>query len=71
MVGNCGLKIFPPLPSFPFYFFPYSHSNLAFALIGRCLVEFFYTDMTYEEYVEKYILAPLNMSSTGFNITAR
>jgi len=53
------------------YFPPYSHSNLAFALIGRCLVEFFYTDMTYEQYVEKYILSPLNMTNTGFNITAK
>ena len=30
-----------------------------------------YTDVTYEEYVEKYFLAPLNMTNTGFNITTR
>ena len=47
----------------------YSHSNLAFGLIGRCLPLPFYTDVTYEEYVVKYILAPLNMTNTALDIT--
>ena len=49
----------------------YFCSNLAFALIGRCLVEHFYPQMTYEQYVQENILDPLNLKSTGFNITAR
>lgn len=47
-----------------------SYSNLAYALLGHCLVEHLYPTMTYEEYVQKNILGPLNMTSTGFNITA-
>lgn len=45
------------------------HSNLTFALLGCCLVEHLYPGMTYEDYVQKNILQPLNMSSTGFNYT--
>ena len=46
-------------------------SNLAYALFGNCLVEHFYSSMTYEQYVLKYILEPLGMTQTGFTITSR
>ena len=43
----------------------YSSSNLAFALLGWCLVEHVFPEITYEEYVIKNILQPLGMTSTG------
>lgn len=46
-------------------------SNLAFGLLGHCLVPHFYPNMTYEEYIEQNLLQPLGMSSTGFNYTSR
>ena len=47
------------------------YSNLAYALIGNCLVEHFYSDLTYDQYVQKFILAPLGMTQTGFTYTSR
>lgn len=47
------------------------NSNLAYALIGNCLVERFYSDLTYDQYVQKFILAPLGMTQTGFSYTSR
>ena len=45
-------------------------SNLGFALLGRCLLEkFIFT--SFEDYVKKYILEPLKMTNTGFDITDR
>ena len=42
---------------------------MAYSLLGRCLIERIHPLMTYEEYVEKYILEPLNMKNTGFEFT--
>ena len=47
------------------------YSNLAYALLGRCLVQKYNPGMTYEEYVNKNILQPLELNDTGFNITDR
>eukprot|EP00118_Oscarella_pearsei_P026030 m.309260 g.309260 ORF g.309260 m.309260 type:complete len:522 (+) comp45912_c0_seq1:108-1673(+) len=41
-----------------------SYSNLGFALLGNALAE--YMNTTFEDYVQKYILGPLDMGSTGF-----
>ena len=46
-----------------------SCSNLGFALLGQCLVEGVFPGMTYEDYVIKNILQPLQLTNTGFNIT--
>ncbi len=46
-------------------------SNLAFALLGRCMAQYIDPQMTYEEYVQKNMLGPLEMKNTGFNITSR
>lgn len=46
-----------------------SYSNLAYGLLGHCLVEHLFPGMTYEEYVMKNIIQPLNLTNTGFNIT--
>ena len=48
-----------------------SNSNLGLALLGHCLVEHFFPEMTYEEYVTLNILEPLELTNTGFNITER
>ena len=48
-----------------------NHSNLAYALIGNCLVEHFYSNLTYNQYVQNFILAPLGMTQTGFIYTSR
>lgn len=45
-----------------------SYSNLAFALLGHGLANAL-SEMAYEDYVQKMILDPLEMTSTGFNIT--
>lgn len=47
------------------------YSNLAYALIGNCLVEHFYPGCTFEQYVQKFILTPLGMTQTGFTYTSR
>eukprot|EP01114_Cavostelium_apophysatum_P014480 TRINITY_DN3772_c0_g1_i2.p1 TRINITY_DN3772_c0_g1~~TRINITY_DN3772_c0_g1_i2.p1 ORF type:complete len:391 (-),score=44.99 TRINITY_DN3772_c0_g1_i2:35-1207(-) len=44
-----------------------SYSNLGFALIGRLLERVI--GISYEDWVEKQILAPLEMSRTGYNLT--
>lgn len=49
----------------------FTFSNLGFGLLGRCLVERVFPRMTYEDYVIKNILEPLQMTDTGFNITSR
>ena len=49
----------------------YFCSNLGFGLLGRCLVEHVFPGITYEEYVTKHILQPLQLDNTGFNITER
>ncbi|CAI8001938.1 Putative beta-lactamase-like 1 [Geodia barretti] len=53
---------------FPTWTVP-SYSNLGFALLGQCLVEGVFPGMTYEDYVIKNILQPLQLTNTGFNIT--
>ena len=50
---------------------PFDHSNLAYALIGNCLVEHVYPGSTYEQYVQNFILTPLGMTQTGFTFTSR
>ena len=45
------------------------YSNLAYALLGRCIVHHYDPSTTFEEYVEDNILKLLNMTSTGFDIT--
>ena len=47
------------------------YSNLAYSLIGNCLVEHFYPGWTFEQYVQKYILGPLRMTQTGFIYNSR
>jgi len=42
---------------------------MAYSLLGHCLIEKIYPLMTYESYVEKYIIQPLNMINTGFEFT--
>ena len=44
-------------------------SNLAYALLGRCIVHHYDSLTTFEKYVEDNILKPLNMTSTGFDYT--
>ena len=44
-------------------------SNLAYALLGRCIVHHHDPLTTFERYVENNILKPLNMTSTGFDYT--
>ncbi|XP_065903484.1 putative beta-lactamase-like 1 isoform X2 [Dysidea avara] len=46
-----------------------SYSNLGYSLLARCVLEKFDPQATYENYVEKNILEPLNMASTGFDYT--
>ncbi len=46
-------------------------SNVAFGLLGRCMAQYIDPQMTYEEYVQKNMLGPLEMKNTGFNITSR
>ena len=47
------------------------YSNLGFGLLGRCLVEHTFPGMTYEDYVIKNILQPLQLTNTGFTISSR
>ena len=44
-----------------------SHSNLAYALLGHCIVHHYDPSITLEKYVEDNILKPLNMTSSGFD----
>ena len=44
---------------------------MAYSLLGHCLIEKIHPLMTYEEYVEKYILEPLDMKNTGFEFTQK
>jgi CubicO group peptidase (beta-lactamase class C family) len=63
-------EILARLSNFTLLFPPYtvpSYSNLGFALLGRVLESIVGT--TYEDYVRKYILRPLNLMSTGFKIS--
>lgn len=46
-------------------------SNVAYALLGRCVLENVLPGTTYEDYVTSNILSPLGMNSTGFDITER
>lgn len=55
-----------------------SYSNLGFAILGTFICTTFVTlgrviekivGMTYEQYVEEYILKPLNLQNTGFEYT--
>jgi CubicO group peptidase (beta-lactamase class C family) len=54
---------------FPTWTVP-SYSNLGFGLLGRCLVEHTFPGMTYEDYVIKNILQPLQLTNTGFTISS-
>ncbi|XP_065828848.1 putative beta-lactamase-like 1 [Oscarella lobularis] len=45
-----------------------SYSNLGFALLGNGLAA--YLNTTFEDYVQKNILEPLNMGQTGFTFTS-
>ena len=47
----------------------YNTSNMAYSLLGRCLIEKIHPLMTYQTYAEKYILQPLNMTNIGFDFT--
>jgi len=48
-----------------------SYSNLGFAVLGRALQNVLPGNNTlWEEYTRQYITEPLNMTSTGFNLTA-
>ena len=44
-------------------------SNLAYALLGRCIAQRTHPTMSYEKYVEKQILQPLELTNTGFDYT--
>ena len=46
-------------------------SNLAYSLLGNCLVEKFYPSLTFKQYVHKYILEPLGMTQTGFTSSSK
>ena len=48
-----------------------SYSNLAYALLGRCVLQTLYPDVSYEDYINQTILAPLGMVNTGFTFTDR
>ena len=48
-----------------------SCSNAAYALLAHCLIEKLHPLLTYDSYVQKYILEPLNMTNTGFTLTER
>jgi len=48
-----------------------TNSNLGYSLLARCIIEKYDPGTTYEKYVEKNILEPLNMTSTGFDYTER
>ncbi|XP_065903470.1 putative beta-lactamase-like 1 [Dysidea avara] len=54
--------------SFPSWTKP-SYSNLAYALLGQCIIQKAYPGMKYETYVEKHILQPLEMINTGFEFS--
>ena len=47
----------------------FKNSNLAYSLLGNCLIEKIYDSMSFEDYVEKFILEPLEMTNTGFEFT--
>lgn len=47
-----------------------SYSNLGYALLGRLLSENLLQNQTFETWVKENILKPLNMTRTGFEITA-
>ena len=42
---------------------------MAYSLLGNCLIEKIYDSMTFEDYVNKFILQPLGMTNTGFKYT--
>ena len=46
-----------------------SYSNLGYALLGRLLTENLLRNQTFESWVRKRILKPLNMTNTGFQVT--
>ncbi len=52
-----------------FKLFNSNYSNLGYALLGRALEKVVNT--SYEEWVTKNILKPLNMKSSGFDAVAR
>lgn len=45
-------------------------SNLAYALIGRLMVDQYKKGMSFEDYVKKMILDPLQLDNTGFEYTS-
>lgn len=47
-----------------------SYSNLGYALLGRLLTEKLLQNQTFESWVSERILKPLNMTNSGFEITA-
>lgn len=46
-----------------------SYSNLAYALLGRLMVRQVDKDTTFEDYVKRAIIDPLDLENTGFKIT--
>ena len=49
-----------------FILISYFCSDLAYSLLGQCLIQKAYPGMKYETYIEKHILQPLEMINTGF-----
>ena len=45
------------------------NSNLAYALLGRLMVRQVDKDTTFEDYVKRAIIDPLDLKNTGFKIT--
>ena len=50
---------------------PHAFSNLAYALLGRCVLQTLYPGVSYEGYINQTILTPLGMTNTGFTFTDR
>ena len=44
-------------------------SNLAFGLIGRLMADHYHKGVSFEKYVQRFILEPLGLKDTGFSYT--
>ena len=47
----------------------FNYSNLAYSLLGNCLIEKTHGSMQFKDYVQQFILKPLGMTNTGFDFT--